>query len=742
MSEAAAAPTASTPDPRATWRGQRARTPTILQMEVVECGAACLGMVLAHYGRWVPMETLREACGVTRDGTKASNICKAARAFGMAARGFRKEPEDLLKLPVPSIIHWNFTHFVVFEGVRGDFAYLNDPATGRVKVRLAELDEGFTGVVIALEPTDAFERSPRPPGVAKVLWKHLGNARGGLWLIGLLTLSLVVPAILIPAFAKIFVDVILLSHMERWLLPLVLGLLATALFRGVTTWMQQQLLLRLELKLSLAMGTDLMHRILRLPAGYFAQRAVGDVASRVAASDRIASMLSGQLASTALQAATAVFIGIILLGYDFLLGLMVWGLTALNVLILHVSGESRRQLARSMMNEQGKLFGNTVSTIRSIETVKSGGLERDAFSTWAGYQAKSLNAAQRLGRLSASLDVLPRLLAGLTSAAVLVFGAMRVMGGHLTIGDLVAFQTLTVSFTSPVVLMMSFGAQLQRIAGDVSRVEDVRRHPLVQEVAPSDDSETEPRIPAGALSVRGLSFAYGPLDPPLIQDFDLELAPGRRVALVGGSGSGKSTVGRLVAGLLPADAGEIRIDGVPIEELSGADRAGTLAYIDQEVVLFEGTLRDNVTLWDASVPDEEVVRALEDAAILEEVSSRPGGLSTPVTEAGANFSGGQRQRLEIARALAAQPALMVLDEATAALDPVSEQRIDASLRRRGITCLIIAHRLSTIRDCDEILVMKQGRVVERGDHDSLLAADGEYARLLGDDAAGDAGGEP
>lgn len=708
---------------------RRVSTATVLQMEAVECGAASLAMILAYHGRWVALEELRIACGVGRDGSKASNLCRAARGYGLSAKGFRKEPSGLAELPVPSIIHWNFNHYVVFEGYSGAWAYLNDPAVGRRRVTREELSDAFTGVVLAFERTPDFKTGGAPARPLLALARALGSARGALVLIALLTLALVVPAVVIPAFGKIFVDEILVEEREAWLKPLILAMAGTAALRGLTTWLQQKILLRVEMKLSLVMATRLLEKVLALPIAFFAQRAPGDLANRVGAADRVAKLLTGDFAASVLNALTASFLGLVMIGYDPVLAGLTIAAAGANFAVLRATARIRRTQARRLMNEMGKLTGATVGAIRSIETIKASGLEQDGFATWSGYQAKILNTGREIGRVTAVIDLFPPLLSSLTAAAVLCVGALRVIDGHLTVGDLVAFQTLSASFMTPIGALVGFGNQIQRITADLARIEDIERYPAAPAPA-SDDDRAVPVKLRGEVELRGVTFGYSPLDPPLIDRFDLQVKPGRRVALVGASGSGKSTIGRIVAGLLPLSAGEVLLDGRPLRTIPRSVLAGSLAYVDQEIFLFEGTIRDNVTLWDSTIADNAVTRALADAAILDDVSRRAGGIEAEVSEAGTNFSGGQRQRLEIARALALEPTLVILDEATAALDPLTEKLIDDNLRRRGITCIIIAHRLSTIRDCDEIIVLRRGKVVERGGHEALLAAGGEYARLI------------
>ncbi len=720
-------PPAEAPRPKAV------RTPTVLQMEAVECGAAALAIVLAHFGRWVPLEELRIACGVSRDGSKASNMVKAARAYGLEAKGYKREPQTLRGVQPPMILHWNFNHFVVLEGFHKGRVHLNDPAAGPRVVTEEELDQAFTGVVLTFKPSLEFQRKGEPPRLWSALRQRLVGTRAALAFVILAGLALVVPGLVVPVFSKVFVDGVLLEGRRDWLPPLLLGMGATALMMGLLTWLQQTYLLRLETRMAVAGSSRFLWHVLRLPTEFFSQRFAGDISSRVGINDRVAQLLSRDLATNVLGAAMIIFFAVVLFQYDPVLTLVGIAIVSLNVAALRYVSRKRTDGNRRLLQDQGKLMGTAIGGLQTIETLKATGGESDLFTRWSGYQAKVVNGRQELERYTQMLDAVPPLLAAVNTALILGLGGLRVMNGTLSLGGLVAFQILMASFIAPVTRLVNLGGRLQMVEGDMNRLDDVLRYRIDESVGQGPDEpmpRDEPVKLSGHLELRGVSFGYSRLDPPLIDGFDLALKPGARVALVGGSGSGKSTIAKLVTGLYKPWSGEVLLDGRRRSALPARVIANSLATVDQSVFLFEGSVRENLTLWDSTVPLPEVVAAAKDASIHEEIAARPGGYDSPVEEGGMNWSGGQRQRLEIARALVGRPSLLVLDEATSALDPLTEAAIDQNLRRRGCTCLIIAHRLSTIRDADEIIVLERGKVVQRGTHDELRGVEGPYARLI------------
>ncbi len=711
-------------------RLHRVAVPTVLQMEAIECGAACLAMVLAHFGRWVPLDDLRVAAGVSRDGSNASNLLRAARQYGLTARGLRLEPGELPAHGLPMIVFWAFNHFVVVEGVTPSHAYINDPASGPRRIDRAQFDANFTGVALALAPGLGFRRAGQPPCTIRALLARLAGMEWAAAFVLIASLCLVVPGLILPNIVRIFIDNVLIQGNIEWVEGLLVALGLGFVVVGLFTWLQQAYLMRLETKLMVTTSGRMVWQLLRLPISFFVQRFAGDIAARLRAGDRLAQLLSGQLATNAVNLVTVLFFVELMALYDLVLTFLAVALTLTNVAVLRLGAERRANLNRNALQDEGKLMATGISGIAMIETLKATSGENDFFARWAGYQAKVLTARHRLQLWSADVTVWSAMISALTTATVLGIGGLRVIDGHLSVGELVAFQLLLAGFAQPFQSLVAFGGQLQEIGGQLARIDDIMSHPPA-----FADEETGKRRGVrdkltGKVTFDDVTFGYAPLDPPLIEGLSFEIAPGGRLALVGRSGSGKSTVAKLLAGTYRPWSGRILIDDLPIDEIPRCAIISSLSVVDQDIVLFDGTIRENLSLWDPSVPESDLVAAARDAAIHDEIAARPGAYESRIDHGGANFSGGQAQRLEIARALVTNPSVVILDEATSALDPLTELAIDRNLRRRGVTSLIVAHRLSTIRDCDEIIVLDRGRAVERGSHEALLDRDQAYAALV------------
>jgi NHLM bacteriocin system ABC transporter peptidase/ATP-binding protein len=639
---------------------------------------------------------------VSRDGSKASNVVKAARNYGLSARGAKLETAELRRQQLPCIVFWNFNHFLVVEGFGENRVYLNDPGCGPRRVTLEEFNKAYTGVALLIEPGPEFQPGGAKPSLINSLRPRLANAETALLFVILASLALVIPGLVVPVFTQVFVDDYLIGHLDSWVKPLLLGMALTAIVRAVLTGLQQKYLLRLEMRLALTGSSTFFWHVLRLPIEFFNQRYAGDISQRVATNDHIAHLLSGELATNAVNAVMVVFYLIVMLLYDWQLTLIGVLMVSLNLIALSYISRLRTDGNMKLLQDRGKLMATTIGGIQTIETIKATGAEEDFFMRWSGYKAKVNNTQQELEFYTRLVSLLPGLLSSLTTVSILGLGGAKVIDGEMTIGMLVAFQSL-----------MGMMNTFQEATGDLTRLDDVLNYPMERKFT-GKKTEAEPAsaILTGHLELRGICFGYSLLEPPLIENFSLRLAPGQRVALVGGSGSGKSTISKIVMGINQPWSGQVLFDGRPREDVHPDVLCASLAGVEQEPYLFEGTVRDNLTLWDDTLPEVDMIRAAHDACIHDMIISRTDGYDGAVGEAGSKFSGGQAQRLEIARALAINPRILVLDEATAALDAVTERQIDEHIRQRGCTCMIVAHRLSTVRDCDEIIVMETGKIVD------------------------------
>ena len=710
----------------------------VLQMEAVECGAAALAIILGYYRRIVPLAVLRRECGVSRDGSKCSNVCKAARNYGLVAKAFKKDLPGLKSLRYPYIVFWNFNHFLVVEGYRNGRVYLNDPASGPRSVDLEEFDESYTGVVMVMEPGPEFRPGGRKKSMLGSIRERLKGSLRPLLFAAFTALLLVLPGLATPALTQTFVDKVLVQGFRDWGRPLVLGIMLAALLKAFLTSIELRVLRFMQIKLAVSMAGRFVWQLFHLPAAFYAQRYAGEISSRIALNDNVAAVLSGRLATTAIDVLMMIFYLAVMLQFDVRLSLVAAAFAGLNFATLRWIARKRVEGNYRLAANTGKTVGFGIAGLQSIRTLKASGLESDFYARWAGYFANLGISQTELGQTNNVLGVLPGFLTALMTACILVFGGFEVMRGQLSIGQLVAFQSLTTSFLLPVISLVSLGETLQVLEGELSRLDDVLSNPVAPEPEPGDRGAGMAVRLQGRLEFRNVSFGYSAVIPPLIEGLSFTLQPGQRIALVGGSGSGKSTIAKLVAGLYLPTGGEILFDGVPASQIPREVMAHSLAMVDQDILLFGGTVRDNLTLWDASTPEENVVQACEDALIDDAIRALPEGYRSSLLEGAANLSGGQRQRLEIARALACNPSLLIMDEATSALDAETERLIDRNIRRRGCSSVIVAHRLSTIRDCDEIVVLDQGKVVQRGTHAEMVRAGGHYLRLLADDPAAQA----
>ncbi|MDR1916295.1 MAG: NHLP family bacteriocin export ABC transporter peptidase/permease/ATPase subunit [Synergistaceae bacterium] len=709
------------------------KTPTLLQMEAVECGAASLGMILSYYKLIRPLEELRQECGVNRDGSNALNIVKAARRYKMEVRAFRANHETLAAETMPLIIHWNFNHFLVLEGFKGGKAFLNDPASGHRRVTMDEFNSSFTGIAIAMSPGPDFVRGGKKFSTSAEVARRLLSEKRALIFIMAIALLMIIPGISKPVFNQIFIDDILSMERADWMTNLMLAMGIACLFDGSLSFLRFWCLAKWQTKLTIVSSSSFFMHVIKLPMNFFQQRFSGEIATRVGFNEEVSDVLTGEAATAALDFLVVLFYLALLLQYSLWLTAIGLMFSALNILLMIFVRKRLVDLALRNQQNAGKTMGTIVNGIQIIETLKANGNEDDFFSKWAGYNAKYIQGRQEVYLASQALVVGPALLNGINTALIMTIGGFQIMDGVMSAGIFTAFRNLMSNFQEPLSKIMNLGSTLQQTEMQMQRLNDVMRYDtdnvFYPEKQPGDIGKNKL---TGLVELRDVSFGYSPLESPLIEGFNLTIEPGRWVALVGGSGSGKSTVSRLVTGLHREWRGEILFDGLKRTELPAAVIYNSLAAVDQDIYLFSGTVKQNLSLFNPSISHRDVVKAARDAAIYDEITRLNGGFEHMISEGGANFSGGQRQRLEIARALACNPSILILDEATSALDPVTEEIVLTNIRRRGCACLMVAHRLSAFRDCDEIIVMEYGKVVQRGTHDEMTGSDGPYRKLVTD----------
>ncbi|MBR5509053.1 MAG: NHLP family bacteriocin export ABC transporter peptidase/permease/ATPase subunit [Lachnospiraceae bacterium] len=708
----------------------RVKTPTIYQMEMTECGAASLGMILAYYGYHVPLEQLRVDTGVTRDGCNALHILKGARKYGLQGKGLSLSANKLKEKKVPCIIHWNFNHFVVFEGIKGDYAYINDPAQGRRKMLLEEFESCFTGITLLFEKTESFQKNEKTDSMLRVVLQKARKQSAGFMALVLLGLLMVVPGFVLPQLSQVFVDQVLNGGKTEFA-GSIAGMMLLALgCKVLLQWYRDFIREKLSQKLSILSARNLTEHILKLPIAFFEQRYLGDIVGRSDSNDQVNEFMLNQLVGVWLDLFTAVFYLVILMRYHVVLTMIGLAGIAADLLVARLGASKVSTLSEKNSIDEGKLSGMVLSALSISETLKAAGAENDYTARIIGQEAKCMNTQQETDKVQNILSALAEVLKSLFDILILLAGGYLVICGEFSAGMLVGYIGLFEFLAEPMKQLIHFVQTLESMKASMNRVEDVERYPQAHTFNKKENQVRLSGKLSGEIEVKGVTFGYNPLFGALISDFGFHIESGKTIALVGASGSGKSTVGKLLSGLYLPWEGNIYFDGMDRERIPANVLNASIATVSQNVVLFGGTIRQNLTMWNKNILEEDMIRAAKDACIHDTIMSKTGAYDYVLNENAGNLSGGQRQRLEIARALATNPSILIMDEATSALDTQTEKQIIDNIKRRGCSCVIVAHRLSAIRDCDEIVVLLQGKVVQRGTHEQLMNEEGYYQELV------------
>ncbi len=707
-----------------------ASVPVIMQMENMECGSACLAMILAYYGKWIPLSKLRERCGISRDGVKMSTIAKTARSLGLKAQGYRYEPEEFFKnATFPCVVHWRFKHFIVIKGWRGRYVYINDPAGGALKITMEEFDECFTGVCVCFEPDEGFTPSGSQRSILSYIGSTLKNSKQAFVFVAVATVVTTLSAAIVPAVSRVFVDRILSDRSPEWLLPILILLGVLCGVQIVVGCVQSVYQMKLFGMLGVRGGSRYMWHLFHMPARFFFQRHPGDLQQNEEATRMIAETFIMRVVPILINTVMMVYYIVVMFRYSWILSAIGLTFVFINLLLSRYIANRRINIMRVIKRDMARMMSTSMAGVSMLETIKASGAENNFFGRWSGYQANMSNQLMKYEKVSQVLGSIPGTLIRISSVLILCLGVYFIFRGYFTVGMVMAFQSYLTAFMAPAQQVIDSGQMIQEMRTDMERIEDIMEYPE-QKTFAEDDVTGEFRKLKGSIEIDHVTFGYNESAEPLIRDFSLKVEPGSSVAVVGSSGCGKSTILSLISGLYQPWEGTVTFDGRRMEEIPKSVFRGSVAVIDQKIILFHDTIANNIRMWDRSIEDFEIVLAARDAQIHDEILKRKNGYEHVLSEGGSDFSGGERQRLEIARALATDPSVIIMDEATSALDAATENRVVKAVKDRGITCFIVAHRLSTIRDCDKIIVLDRGRVVETGDHEELMKLKGMYHSLV------------
>lgn len=707
----------------------RRKVHPLAQMSKVECGLTSLAMILTYYGRKTSISELRTRFGISRDGTSALGIVKAARAFGMRVKPFSLQHTELRGKLLPAIVHWEFNHFLVVERWSPKWVTVVDPSGGRRRrLSIEEFDAGFTGIFITLEPGPNFDRnSPRSPVTLRTyMLQGIKQAPGALVQILIASAILQVFGLVTPFLTKVIMDQILPFKISDMMTVMALGMLLLFTAQTVTTLLREWLLVYLRARIDIYMMLSFFKHLLSLPYSYFQQRSSGDLLTRMASNTTIRDILSSNLIGTLLDSSMVITYLFILLSQSIPFTLLTLVIGFSQMLLIILTYHPIRELSRQELNAQGKSQGYLAEALNGIATVKAAGAEQEIYNRWSNHFFDQLSISVRRGYFSSLANAAMSVLGSFSSIALLWLGAVQVLNGSMSVGTMLALNALAGSFLGPLTSVVGRAQQLQLVQANLERLTDI----TAAEPEQHQQAVQSPPKLSGHVKLENVYFRYSSDGEDVLRSINLTIRSGQKIAIVGRTGSGKSTLGKLLLGLYLPTSGTISYDGIPLPRMKYQEVRRQFGVVMQDAMIFSGTILENLTLNNPTMGREQAMYAAQIAAIHEDILKMPMGYDTFVGEGGSALSGGQRQRMAIARAVAHNPAILLLDEATSSLDVITEQRVAEHLESFACTQIIIAHRLSTIRKADIILVIDNGMIMEQGSHSDLLHSNGYYANLI------------
>ena len=704
--------------------------PVVMQMEAMESGAASLCMILAYYGRWIPISQMRDIVGVSRDGTKMSTLIDVSRDMNLDVKSCSGDARSFFEgSTYPCVVCLRNAHYTVVCGKIGDKVFINDPGRGQMTITTDEFESGYSGQYLCFAPTAQFKRAGKPKGIISYINDNLKDAKSTIVFVGAATLITSMTGAMMPALTRAFVDRVLSGRSPDWAMPLLALMIVLCVTMLAVGWVNSVYGMKLFGMLGIKSGSRYMWHLFHLPMRFFFQRHPGDLKQNEVSTMTIAQTIIRLLIPLLINTIMMIYYAVVMLMYSPMLSLIGFTTIAVNLGVSKYISTKRINAVRGLRASQSRMISSSMAAVSMIETIKASGAENIFFGIWSGNQANVNAKGVEIGKITGVLGSVPDFLTSLSSILVLCGGVFLVLQGQFTAGMVMAFQSYLTAFMKPAQQMLGTQQKIQEMRTDMERIEDNMVYPEY-DLLGEDTPETTYTKLKGEIELDDVTFAYSKMDEPLLKHLSLTIKPGESVAIVGSSGCGKSTVLRLVSGLYAPLSGEIRYDGKKLKDIPKSAFRASVSVINQKIMLFKDTIGNNILMWDNSIPRDRMIQAAIDAQIHDDIIARKAGYEHVFQNGGSDFSGGQRQRVEIARALVTDPSIVIMDEATSALDAATENRVVSAMKKRGITCLIVAHRLSTIRDCDRIIVLDQGVIAERGTHDELMAKGGLYSSLV------------